>query len=301
MKTIFLYFLCYFVIEINMSASSYFQEIPSNIHWGFLADEGEGVIKVYFNVYINQMCREKTDDITINRTSIFKGKTYVSITSSKFELTYDEAEFYHEDKQGKLHKISKEESINKISVALMIEKGKATEIKIDLPKNCPLGDYLLKIKVHNEQGERYEIYRWFEAYTSKQISQRQKFIPIKPGYDAPAIGDITEDNEEEIFEVVQNMPEFPGGGMPKLMQFIQSNLQYERTKNGTRKYVIVQIIIDKDGTVIHPKIIRGVNPNLDKEALRVMNLMPKWKPGSQHEVPVKVRFTLPVIFDSPAN
>lgn len=273
------------------------------MHWGFLIDENEGVTKMYFNKHINQMRREKTEDISLNGISISKGKVYIPIGSSNFELTYDEAAFYHEDRQGKLHKIPQDKSIDKEPVALVIEKGKTREIKVNFPKNCPTGDYLLKIKVHNEQGERYEIYQWFEAYTSKQVSRRKKPILIGTGY-APIIADpITEDNEDDVFEVVQNMPEFPGGGMPKLMEFIQDNLQYEKAKdeNSTKKRIIAQIIIDKDGTVIHPKIIRGASPTLDKEALRVLSLMPKWKPGSQHEIPVKVRFTLPIVFDSPAD
>lgn len=99
------------------------------------------------------------------------------------------------------------------------------------------------------------------------------------------------------------MPEFPGGGMPKLMEFLNDNLQYNKATNGNgiKKRVIIQVVIDKDGSVTQPIILRGANPVLDKEVLRVVNLMPKWKPGRQHEVPVKVRFTFPVTFDSPAD
>lgn len=293
MKTIFLYFLSCFIIGVNVSASSSLKGTTPNIHWGHLINESEEVVKIYFNIHINQICREKTKDITIDNTSIFNGKAYVSIISPKFELTYDETEFYREDRQGKLHKMPKDESIDKVSIALLIEKGKATEIKVDFPQDCPTGDYLLKIKVHNEQDECYEIYQWFEAYTSKQNSLRKKPIPLNPDYEVP--------DKENAFEVVQNMPEFPGGGMPKLMEFIQNNLQYNKAKDGNsiKKRVIIQVIIDKDGTVTNPIIIRGVNPTLDREALRVVKIMPKWKPGSQHEVPVKVKFTFPVTFEIP--
>mgnify|MGYP000807235827 FL=1 len=254
------------------------------------------------------MCREKTEDIFINGTSISKGKVYVPIGSSNFELTYDEAVFYREDRQGKLHKILQDNSIDKESIAWVIEKGKNGEIKVDFPKNCPTGDYLLKIKVHNEQGERYEICRWFEAYTSKQVSRRKKPISIGSGY-APAIGDITEDDEGDVFEVVQNMPEFPGGGLPKLMEFIQQNVRYPQSALQSRLEgrVIVQVVIDKDGSVIQPKILRSINPVLSidnafcEEALRIVSIMPKWKPGSQHEIPVKVKFTFPVRFTLPTD
>lgn len=99
-------------------------KVASNIHWGFLIDENEGITKIYFNKHVNQMCREKTEDILYNNTSIFKGKVYISIDNPKFELTYDEAVFYREDRQGKLHKISQNEPVYKGSVALMFEKGR---------------------------------------------------------------------------------------------------------------------------------------------------------------------------------
>lgn len=308
MKTILQKIIYCFIIGVNVSVSSFPKKTTSNIHWGFLIDENEGITKIYFNKHINQMCREKTEDIFINGTSISKGKVYVPIGSSNFELTYDEAVFYREDRQGKLHKILQDNSIDKASIAWVIEKGKNREIKIDFPKNCPTGDYLLKIKVHNEQEERYEICRWFEAYTAKQVSRRKKPIPIGSGY-APAIGNITEDDEGGVFEVVQNMPEFPGGGLPKLMEFIRQNIKYPQSalQSKLEGRVIVQVVIDKDGSVIQPKILRSINPVLSidnafcEEALRIVSIMPKWKPGSQHGIPVKVKFTFPVRFTLPTD
>ena len=59
---------------------------------------------------------------------------------------------------------------------------------------------------------------------------------------------------------------------------------------------IVQFIVDKEGNIVQPKVVRGVDPYLDKEALRVVGLMPKWKPGKQRGVAVRTQFTLPVKF-----
>lgn len=308
MKTILQRIICCFIIGVNVAVSSFPQKTTSGIHWGFLIDENEGVTKIYFNKYINQMCHEKTGDISLNGTSISREKVYVSIGSPNFELTYDEVVFYHEDRQGKLHKVVQDKSVDKESVALVIEKGKNGEIKVDFPKDCSTGDYLLKIKVHNEQGERYEICRWFEAYTSKQVSRRKKPIPIGCGY-VPVAGEITEDNKDDIFELVQNMPEFPGGGLPKLMEFIQQNVRYPQSalQSKLEGRVIVQVVIDKDGSVTQPKILRSINPVLStdnafcEEALRIVSIMPKWKPGSQHEIPVKVKFTFPVRFTLPTD
>lgn len=287
-----------YIPPVNVISSS--KETAPSLKWAYLIDENEGVVRKYCNRNNNQLCREKSDDITIISTSIFKGKAYISIVSPKFGLTYDEADFYREDKQGNLHKILKSEYIDKIPIALVVEKGKATEIEVDFPKECPTGDYLLRIKVHNEQEEHYEIYQWFEAYTSKRVSRREKPVELEPLLAADCNGIETED---DVYPVAQNMPEFPGGGMPQLMEFLQDNLQYNKVRNGNgiKKRVIIQVIIDKDGSVTQPVILRGVNPVLDKEALRVVNLMPKWKPGRQRGVPVKVKFAFPVIFDSPAD
>lgn len=319
MKAILLCFLCFFIGYANQSSKEYKIKAGSadafcvssdtlgisvlmkkpSIHWAYLIDENEGIVKVYFNKHVNEMCREKTNDIVISRNSIFRGKAYISIISHENNLTYKgEAEFYLEDRYGKLQKVPN--SVDKESIALFFRKGKEAEIEVAFPQNCQPGDYCLRIRVYNEEEECYEIYQWYEAYTSKRASNRQKPIlvgpALTPDYQTPAI-------EDGVFEVVERMPEFPGGGMPQLMEFIKNNLQYEKAKDGnnTRKRVIVQIIIDRDGTVTYPKIIRGASPKLDKEALRVIELMPKWKPGSQHGIPVKVRFTFPVNFDSPVD
>lgn len=100
-----------------------------------------------------------------------------------------------------------------------------------------------------------------------------------------------------VFEVVEHMPEFPGG-MQKLMEYISNNIQYpaEAQAAGTQGRVTVQTVIDKEGNVTATKILRGVDPLLDAEALRLMNAMPKWKPGTQRGVAVNVKYTLPIMF-----
>ena len=148
--------------------------------WGHLTDNNEGVFKIYFNEVINQMCHEKTEDIIVNGISISKSKVYIPIVRSNYNLIYKgEADFYLEDKQKKLHKILGKD-VDKVSVACYLEKGKTTGIDIDFPDNCQPGDYLLKVKVHNENEKCcYVIYKW-EAYTSHRTSSRDKPIPVGP-------------------------------------------------------------------------------------------------------------------------
>lgn len=109
--------------------------------------------------------------------------------------------------------------------------------------------------------------------------------------------------EEEIdevigFYVIEKKPEFPGGGEAALMKWIVQNIQYPQIAKdmGIKGKVFVQFIIDKDGSVTNAEIIRGVDPSLDKEALRVVKSMPKWKPGEQRGKAVKVSFQIPINF-----
>ncbi len=108
---------------------------------------------------------------------------------------------------------------------------------------------------------------------------------------------IEEEEEEEFFMVVENMPEFPGGDLG-LMKYIQKNVRYPaiaKEYNITGK-VYVSFIVDKTGSVTNVKIVRGVDKNLDAEALRVVKSLPKYTPGRQMGRPVRVMFTIPINF-----
>ena len=101
-----------------------------------------------------------------------------------------------------------------------------------------------------------------------------------------------------LYEVVEQMPEFLGGGMAAVLEYIQKNMQYPESakKNGTQGRVTVQFVIDKEGNVTEPKVIRSVDKELDAEAIRLVKSMPKWKPGMQKGEVVAVKYTMPVLF-----
>lgn len=101
----------------------------------------------------------------------------------------------------------------------------------------------------------------------------------------------------EIFVVVEEQPEFPGGS-EAMMQFLADNIRYpaEAHKKGVQGRVICNFVVMKDGTIDSVNVVRGVDPLLDAEAVRVLQSMPKWKPGKQRGQEVNVRFTLPVVF-----
>ena len=104
--------------------------------------------------------------------------------------------------------------------------------------------------------------------------------------------------EDEIFVIVEENPQFPDGGTAGLLQYLGKNIKYPTIpqENGTQGRVTVQFVVNKDGSIVDVKVIRGVDPYLDKEAVRVISTMPKWIPGKQRGVPVRCKFTVPVTF-----
>lgn len=103
--------------------------------------------------------------------------------------------------------------------------------------------------------------------------------------------------EDEIFALVEKMPEFPGGNAA-LFQYLNKNIKYPVVpqEQGIQGKVIIQFVVDKNGTITDPVVVRSVDPYLDKEALRVIKAMPKWKPGMQRNQAVRVKYTVPVTF-----
>ena len=103
--------------------------------------------------------------------------------------------------------------------------------------------------------------------------------------------------KDEVFMVAEQMPEYPGG-MKELFKFLQDNVKYPESamKKNVQGRVIVQFVVEKDGTPTEFNVVRSVDPDLDAEALRVMKTMSKWKPGMQRGEVVRVKYTVPVSF-----
>ena len=108
---------------------------------------------------------------------------------------------------------------------------------------------------------------------------------------------LQKEGEAQVFDVVEEMPEYPGG-ISAMMQYLSANVKYpeEAHKKGIQGRVIVTFVVGKDGSISDAKLMRRVDPLLDAEALRVTNSMPKWKPGRQNGEAVAVKYTIPVTF-----
>lgn len=122
---------------------------------------------------------------------------------------------------------------------------------------------------------------------------------------AVEIMDYVEEVEEETveeeaipFQLVEEKPSFQGGDANQFSKWVNSKLVYPEIakENGVQGRVTLQFTVNADGTVSNVKVLRGVDPALDKEAVRVVSMSPKWKPGKQRDRAVKVTYTFPVIF-----
>lgn len=141
------------------------------------------------------------------------------------------------------------------------QRGKAVRVQFNMPVSFKLGE-------------------------DKKVNEVSDKPPLKPA-----------DTKDDVFVVVEVAPQFPGGAEAQQAYFIQ-NIAYpaDAKAKGIQGTVYVNFIIETDGSVSHAKVLRGVSPLLDNEALRVINNMPRWTPGSQRGEPVRVSFNLPIKF-----
>ena len=128
-----------------------------------------------------------------------------------------------------------------------------------------------------------------EADESTQVDEYKTPGPVQE--------EEAEVQEQEIFQVVENAPAFPGGDMAR-MKFLQDNIKYPimAKESGIQGTVYVTFVVERSGAVTDVKILRGIGGGCDEEALRVVKNMPKWEPGKQRGKPVRVQFNMPIKF-----
>ena len=133
----------------------------------------------------------------------------------------------------------------------------------------------------------------------KQTGESTTTETVSPPPETPTVSPEAAGKEEkgEVFVAVEEQPLYPGGNAA-MMKFLGDNIKYPvaAQKNGIQGRVITNFVVEKDGSLTDIKIVRGADPLLDAEAVRVIQSMPKWKPGTQKGQIVRVRFTLPVVF-----
>lgn len=159
------------------------------------------------------------------------------------------------------------------------------EIKAPPPPEAPSVAEVLNIVEDDAKVQETAVASTEETGKAVEV----KYVPVEVKEEEP--------EEQTIFQVVEVMPEFPGG-MAECLKFLGKNIKYPTIaqENGVQGRVIVQFVVNRDGTIVDPVVVRSVDPYLDKEALRVIKTMPKWKPGMQRGKAVRVKYTVPVTF-----
>ncbi|MDE6494584.1 MAG: energy transducer TonB, partial [Bacteroidales bacterium] len=116
-------------------------------------------------------------------------------------------------------------------------------------------------------------------------------------YIAPPVVEEEEVQEEEIFQIVEEMPGFPGGD-EAVYKYLRDNIRYPviAMESGIQGRVYLTFVVEKNGSITDVKVMRGIGGGCDEEAVRVVQKMPKWNPGKQRGRPVRVLYSIPVIF-----
>ena len=154
--------------------------------------------------------------------------------------------------------------------------------------------------IESTETTQEEIIEEVEVLEEEDEREETNTIIIDQEAEIDIVIEVEEEPEpvvEEIFDVVEENPEFVGG-MAKLYEYLGKNIQYPEMakENGIQGKVFVQFVVWKDGTIRDVKVVKGVHKTLDNEATRVVKTMPKWTPGKQRGKAVNARFTLPIKF-----
>ena len=146
-------------------------------------------------------------------------------------------------------------------------------------------------KVIYEDNDILSLWRYIqpETYIEKyyQVAKRYANSQSKTSKQSDYTG--------KVYDVVEQMPSFPGGN-EALMKFIKDNITYPDPEACVQGRVVVKFIVERDGSISHAQVTRSIDPLFDKEALRVVNNMPKWIPGKQNGKTVRVSYNVPVSF-----
>ena len=161
------------------------------------------------------------------------------------------------------------------------------------PQEAPQVAEILDIVEDDEEIEEEEIQS--SEDTNEAISGPS--APVSGPVMTGPVADVGISDEDEVFEVVEQMPMFPGGD-EALLKYLGKNIKYTRMAQdrGVQGTCIIEFVVNKDGSVVDPVVLRKLDPDLDNNALDVVKKMPRWQPGLQRGKPVRVKYRLPVAF-----
>ena len=170
-----------------------------------------------------------------------------------------------------------------VAIVLAVNAEEVVDVRYDSPQ-----------KQITKKGKKNATMNMGDNKTTLQIVETETRAETP---EAPTAEGTFEPVQGDVFDVVEEMPQYPGGPQA-LFEFLSQNVQYpkEAAKAGIHGRVIVTFVVEKDGSICESKVVKSVDPSLDAEALRVINAMPNWKPGKQNGKEVRVKYTVPVAF-----
>lgn len=202
--------------------------------------------------------------------------------------------------EAKLSKIDKTPKVEKKKAAPKIEQPKVVEkVKSSIKFTAPVIKKDSEVKPEEEMKSQEDLQKTkttigaFTVIGNDEIGG--EVLKAKEEIAQPEPPKNEEENK--VFDVVEEQPSFPGG-QGALMAWLRDNIKYPvvAAENAIQGRVIVQFVVGKNGSISNVKVVKSVDPSLDKEAVRVVSSMPNWTPGKQNGTSVNVRYTLPVTF-----
>ena len=214
--------------------------------------------------------------------------------------SYQEAQKarFEAEMEASLLEQKKEAKVERKAEAPKVEKAQVVErVKSSIAFTPPVIKKDSEVRPEDELKSQEELLQTKTAIGSFDVKGNDEGAEVLKAKEIIVQEEKPKEEETKVFDVVEQMPSFPGG-MGALMQYLSSHIKYPvvAEENGIQGRVICTFIVERDGSITDTRVARSVDPSLDKEAVRVINSMPRWIPGKQNGTACRVKFTLPVTF-----
>jgi protein TonB len=178
-----------------------------------------------------------------------------------------------------------------------IEKIEVERVKSSVAFTVPEIKKDNEVKEDQEMKSQDDLAETNTAIGAFTVEGNDETAEVKHVEEKIAEPEPVKEEETKVFDVVEQMPSFPGGPSA-LMQYLSSNIKYPvvAEENGVQGRVVCTFVVERDGSITDVRVVKSVDPSLDKEAVRVVKGMPKWIPGKQNGSAVRVKYTVPVTF-----
>ena len=178
-----------------------------------------------------------------------------------------------------------------------VEKIEVERVKSSVAFTVPEIKKDNEVKEDQEMKSQDDLAETNTAIGAFTVEGNDETAEVKHVEEKIAEPEPVKEEETKVFDVVEQMPSVPGG-QGELMAFLSKNIKYPvvAEENGVQGRVVVTFVVEKDGSITDVRVVKSVDPSLDKEAQRVVKSMPKWIPGKQNGSAVRVKYTVPVTF-----